>query len=102
MRLTSLSHLKVLRFCSNLNLLTQKSIILEKHTKVTELLSQKTYPRTRAVWSESSQGAFLVAKDATFLQVDNEDWLDCVDEQSDFKLRLAYVRRYILSRWGLL
>ena len=29
--------------------------------------------RTRAVWSESSLGVFLIAKDAKFLHVDNED-----------------------------
>ena len=29
--------------------------------------------RSRAVWSESSQGAFWIDKDATFLHADNED-----------------------------
>ena len=29
--------------------------------------------RIRAVWSESSLGAFWIAKDGMFLQVDNED-----------------------------
>ena len=29
--------------------------------------------RIRAVWSESSLGAFWVAKDTTFLHADNED-----------------------------
>ena len=29
--------------------------------------------RIRAVWSESSLGAFLTAKDAKFLYADNED-----------------------------
>ena len=29
--------------------------------------------RIRAVWSESSLGAFWIAKDAEFLQTDNED-----------------------------
>ena len=36
-----------------------------------------------AVWSESSQAAFRVAKDAKFLHVDNKDWSDCADAQAD-------------------
>ena len=30
--------------------------------------------RVRAGWSESSQGAFWIAKDAKFLHADNEDY----------------------------
>ena len=33
----------------------------------------------RAVWWESSLGAFWIAKDAKFLHADNENWSDCAD-----------------------
>ena len=35
--------------------------------------------RIRAVWSESSLGAFWKAKDAKFLHVDKKDWSGCAD-----------------------
>ena len=52
--------------------------------------------RIRAVWSESSQGALLVAKDRKRLQqADNENWLDCADTQANLSFRWAYM--YIQS-----
>ena len=47
--------------------------------------------RIRAVWSESSLGAFWIAKIAKFLHADNEDWSDCADAQADLSLRLAHM-----------
>ena len=41
------------------------------------------------VWSESALGAFWIAKDATFLHADNEDWSDCADAETDLSLRGA-------------
>ena len=45
----------------------------------------------RTVWSESSLGAFWIAKDAKFLYADNEDWSDCTDAQTDFSLRWTHM-----------
>ena len=57
--------------------------------------------RIRAVWSESSPGAFWIAKDAKFLHADNED-----SDQTVRMRRLIWVfvvrtfRRYVFSRCG--
>ena len=57
--------------------------------------------RIRAVWSESSQGAYWIAKDVEFLHADNED-----SDQAARMSRLiwvfiyAHIRRYVFSRWG--
>ena len=58
--------------------------------------------RIRAVWSESSTGAFWIAKDAKVLHADNED--------SDHAARMrtliwvfiewTHVRRYAFSQYG--
>ena len=45
----------------------------------------------RAVWSESSLGAFWIANDAKFLHADNEDWSDCADVQADLSLHWAHM-----------
>ena len=50
--------------------------------------------RIRAVWSESSLGAFWIAKEAMCLHADNEDWSDCT--------RWVHVRRYVPHVWRLL
>ena len=42
--------------------------------------------RIRAVWSESSLGAFWIANDATFLYAGNEDFDDCADAHADLSL----------------
>ena len=47
--------------------------------------------RIRAVRSESSLGAFWIAKDAKFHHVDNEDRRDCADAQPDLSLRWAHM-----------
>ena len=39
----------------------------------------QTSLRIRAVWSESSLGAFWIAKTTKFLHADNEDWSDYTD-----------------------
>ena len=48
--------------------------------------------RIRAVWSESSLGAFWIAKDAKFLPADNED-----SDQSDLSLRWARMSKGTFS-----
>ena len=45
----------------------------------------------RAIWSESSLGAFWVAKDASSLHVDKKDWSDSVDAQAGLRHRLTYM-----------
>ena len=47
--------------------------------------------RISAVWSESSLGAFRIAKDAKFLYADNEDWPYCAEAQADLSLRWAHM-----------
>ena len=46
--------------------------------------------RIRAVWSESSLGAFWIVKDAKFLHAAQADWLDCSDAQADLCHRREY------------
>ena len=56
--------------------------------------------RTSAVWSESSLGAFRIAKDAKFLHADTKDWSDCTNAQTGLSICCAArVRRYGFSRW---
>ena len=43
--------------------------------------------RIRAVWSESSLGAFWIAKDEKSSHADNGDRSDCSDAQADLSLR---------------
>ena len=50
------------------------------------------------VWSESSLGEFWIAKDTKFLYVDNKDWSDCEDEQSDLSLRYVHMSEGRLSK----
>ena len=45
----------------------------------------------RAGWSESSQGAFWIAKDATFLHAGYEDWSVCVDVKINLSLHWAHM-----------
>ena len=45
----------------------------------------------RAIWSESSQQIFWIAKGAKFLHTDNVDWSDCGDEQANLNLRCAHM-----------
>ena len=47
--------------------------------------------RIRAVWSESSLGAFWIGKDAKFLYVENEDSDYTADSQIDLRLRWAHM-----------
>ena len=56
--------------------------------------------KIRAVWSDSPQVTFWIAKDAQFPHADNKDWSDCSDMHADFSLHLAHVRRYVFSRYG--
>ena len=65
----------------------------------------------RAVWSESSLGAYWIAKDAKFIHVTQQLWSDCADAQAGLSLRIqaglrfrlvAHVRMYVLSRCSLL
>ena len=44
--------------------------------------NMQTYLRILAVWSESSLGAFWIAKSAIF-HADNGFWSNCVDVQAD-------------------
>ena len=47
--------------------------------------------RICAIWSESSLGAFRMAKDVKFLHADNEDWSDSTDAQADLSLLWAHM-----------
>ena len=55
--------------------------------------------RIRAVWSESSLGAFWIAKAVKCLREDNE-WSDCSNAQSDQSSLGAHVRRYVSPHCG--
>ena len=57
--------------------------------------------RIRAVWSESSLGAFCIAGDVGFLYVDNEHWLDYADAQADFSLRQTHISEGISTKTRL-
>ena len=57
--------------------------------------------RIRAVWSESSLGAFWIAKDATFFHADNEDSNQAAWICSWFESSLvALVKGYVFWRCG--
>ena len=45
----------------------------------------------RAVWSESSLGAFWTAKEARLPRADNKDWLEYADAQTDLSLHWAHI-----------
>ena len=47
--------------------------------------------RICAGWSESSLGAWWIARDAIFLHADKEDWSDCANAQADLSLPLAHM-----------
>ena len=47
--------------------------------------------RIRAVWSESSLGAFWITKDVTFLHADCEDWSSLASVQADLSLRRVHM-----------
>ena len=54
--------------------------------------------RIRAVWSESSLGAFWIAKDAKFPHADNEDAeQECLDAQADLNFRSGHISESTLS-----
>ena len=53
----------------------------------------------QAVWQESSQGAFCLAKDAKFLHADNKDWSDCADVQANLSQLYARLKIYFLKLW---
>ena len=48
--------------------------------------------RIRAVWSESSLGAFWIVMDAKFLNADKDDWSDCAHAQTDLSLCWAHMQ----------
>ena len=56
-------------------------------------------PRIRAVWSETSLGAFQIVNDAKFLPADNEDYDQAAQTaQADLSLRFAHMsERYVFS-----
>ena len=45
----------------------------------------------RAVWSVSSLDAYWIPKDSTFLHVNNEDWSEFIDAQTNLSLRWAHM-----------
>ena len=47
--------------------------------------------RIRAVWSESSLGAFWIAKDAVSSRGQRRLWSDCAHAQADLNLRWAHM-----------
>ena len=56
--------------------------------------------RIRAVWSESSLGAFWISQDSEFLHADNTDSLVAADAQADLSSPLrkhAYLNTCILN-----
>ena len=64
--------------------------------------------RIRAAWSESSLGAFWIAKGAMCLHAGNEDWSDCADAQADLSHRWSHMSEGTFSNiaahigWDLL
>ena len=55
--------------------------------------------RILAVSSQSSQGAFWLAKDANFLNADNEDWPKCPDAQADLSLYWLHISEDTFSSY---
>ena len=75
------------------------SLIVRKHTFEHFLPAMiQVSLRIRTIWSESSLGAFWVAKDAIFLHADNEDSDQTARSAGWFESSFhAHIRRYVFS-----
>ena len=102
-------HLKVEQFQKACHQLTWMNLVsVYKYLRSSRNVRKRTFGhvcpakfqismRLRAVWSESSLGAFWIGKDAKFLHEGNEDWTDCTQTQADLSLRRAHTSQDIFS-----